>query len=131
NKGVTPKQIKESVTQLKKIVTAGKWKFVGDITAGGALEYLGALRKDGRSAQTYNHYLKATKQFTRWLVRNRRTLTDPLAHLSKLNVSSDRRHACVALAPDEFSRLVQAAQVGSAIETIPGPDRAMIYVLAA
>ena len=46
------------------------------------LEFLGQLRRDGLSAQTYNHYLKAAKQFTRWLVRDRRTAFDPLAHLS-------------------------------------------------
>ena len=44
------------------------------------------------SVQTSNHYLKAAKQFTRWLVRDRRTPSDPLAHLSRLNVRTDRRH---------------------------------------
>jgi hypothetical protein len=43
------------------------------MTAGTAPEFLGELRRDGSSAQTYNHYLKAVKQFSRWLVRERRT----------------------------------------------------------
>ena len=46
----------------------------------------------GRSVQTRNHYLKSAKSFTRWLVRDRRTSMDPLAHLSRLNVNTDRRH---------------------------------------
>ena len=73
NKGVTPKQVKESTTQIQKMVDAQQWRLISDITATGALEFLGQLRRDGLSNQTYNHYLKATKQFTRWLMRDRRT----------------------------------------------------------
>jgi integrase len=82
------------------------------------------------SAQTYNHYLGAAKQLTRWLVRDRRATTDPLTHLSKLNTASDRRHDRRALTHDEFARLVEAARTGKSIEGISGPDRAMLYVLA-
>jgi len=95
------------------------------------LEFLGQLRRDGLSAQTYNNYLVVIKQFTRWLVRDRRTPTDPLLHLSRINVRADRRHDRRALLPDEFARLVDAARNGKNVESIPGPDRAMMYVLAA
>jgi hypothetical protein len=71
------------------------------------LEFLGRLRRRGLSAQTYNHYLKAAKQFTRWLVRDQRTPTDPLAHLSRLNVKVDRRHDRRALSEEEFTRLIR------------------------
>ena len=131
NKGVTPKQVHTAVSQTQKIIDDRKWKLIGDITASGVLEFLGQLRRDGLSAQTYNHYLKSIKQFTRWLVRDRRTPIDPSAHLSKLNVSTDRRHDRRALTTEEFSRLIAAAENGPPIETIPGPDRAMMYVLAA
>ncbi len=131
NKGVTPKQKYEATTQIEKMIAAQKWQLIGDITASGALEFLGELRTQGRSAQTYNHYLKAIKQFTRWLVRDRRTPSDPLAHLSKLNADADRRHGRRALSAEEFARLIAAAESGPAIESIPGPDRAMMYVLAA
>ena len=131
NKSVTPKQVKESTMQIQKMVDDRKWKMIGDITASGAHEFLGQLRRDNLSAQTYNHYLKSAKQFTRWLVRDRRTPNDPLAHISKMNVSVDRRHDRRALAPEEFARLITAAQNGPPIETFPGADRAMMYVLAA
>ena len=131
NKSVTPKQVKESTMQIQKMVDDRKWKMIGDITASGAHEFLGQLRRDNRSAQTYNHYLKSAKQFTRWLVRDRRAAHDPLAHISKMNVSVDRRHDRRALAPEEFARLITAAQNGPPIETLPGADRAMLYVLAA
>ena len=131
NKGVTPKQIKTASSQIQSIVDDSKWKFIGDISATDVVEFLGALREAGKSAQTHNHYLKSTKQFTRWLVRDRRAVTDPLAHLSKLNVNTDRRHDRRPLTPEEFERLIITATHGQTIETIPGSDRAMMYVLAA
>ncbi|MGE4004118.1 MAG: tyrosine-type recombinase/integrase [Planctomycetaceae bacterium] len=131
NKEVTKKQVHSATTQVQCMIIANQWKAAGDISASGALEFLGGLRNAGKSAQTFNHYLKSAKQFTRWLVRDRRALGDPLTHLSKLNVSTDRRHDRRALCPDEFALLVDAAQNGSVIESISGPDRAMMYVLAA
>ena len=131
NKGVTPKQVKESTMQIRKMVEDRKWKLIADISASSALDFLGGLRELGRSAQTYNHYLKAAKQFTRWLVRDHRTPIDPLGHLSKLNVRTDRRHDRRALQPEEFALLIKAAESGPTIEAIPGRDRAMMYILAA
>ncbi len=130
NKGVTPKQISEATRQIEKMIAACRWKLIADITATSALEFLGDLRRKGRSAQTYNHYLKAIKQFSRWLVRERRTMLDPLAHLARLNVSTDRRHDRRALSPDEFAKLTEAARTGKRVEGISGPDRAMMYTLA-
>jgi integrase len=58
-------------------------------------------------------------------------LADPLSHLSKLNVKTDRRHDRRALTADEFARLLEAARSGPRIEGICGNDRAMMYTLAA
>jgi len=131
NKGATFKQVAESTRQLQKMVDGCKWKFIGDIASAGALEFLGQLRRDGRSAQTCNHYLKIAKQFTRWLVRDRRAPENVLEHLSRMNVRLDRRHDRRALSDDEFRRLVEAARSGPRVEGIDGADRAMMYVLAA
>jgi integrase len=131
NKGVSDKQVAENRAKLQKVLAARKWRLIGDISASGTLEFLGQLRREGLSAQTYNNYLTVIKQFSRWLVRDRRTLVDPLAHLSKLNVRADRRHDRRALSEDEFARLVDAARNGKQVEGISGPDRAMMYVLAA
>ena len=132
NKDVTPKQKQETITKLKKMVDGRRWKMIADISASGAMDFLGQLRRSkDLSAQTYNHYLKAAKTFCRWLVRDGRTPTDPLAHLSRLNVQMDRRHDRRPLSAEEFSRLIEAARAGKRIEGISGPDRAMMYVLAA
>jgi len=112
NKRVTPKQVRETIAKLRRMIDSRRWRMIGDISASGALEFLGQLRRDGLSAQTHNHYLKAAKQFTRWLVRDQRTPTDPLVHLSRLNVHTDRRHDRRALSEEEFARLVEVARIG-------------------
>src|SRR5690606_6601890 len=75
--------------------------------------------------------LRAIKQFSGWLARTRRVATDPLSELKMLNADTDRRHLRRPLAPEELTRLVNAAQQGAPVEGISGSDRAMMYLLAA
>jgi len=131
HKGITDKQRTSVLSQLGKVVAGCKWQKIADINAGSTMEFLAKLRRDGRSAQTYNNYLRAAKSFTRWLVRDRRTPTDPLVHLARVNVAADRRHDRRALSHEEFTLLVEAARAGDRIEGVSGADRAMLYVLAA
>ncbi len=81
--------------------------------------------------QTSNHYLRAAKQFTRWLKKSRRVDEDPLADVPMLNVQTDRRHDRRALHPEELARLIAAADAGQSVESVTGSDRAMMYVLSA
>jgi intergrase/recombinase len=130
NRDITEKQVCETMRKLQMLIDDRNWRFIRDISANGALEFLGNLRREGLSAQTYNHYLKAAKQFTRWLVRDQRITHDPFAHLSRLNVQTDRRHDRRALSADEFLRLIEAARTSTKqIEGITGPDWAMMYIL--
>jgi len=131
DKGNSDQHVGELATKVRKIVAGCNWVYIRDLSPSGAQRFLADLRSGGLSAQTSNHYLRAIKQFSRWLVRDRRTNDDPLAHLSMMNVKIDRRHDRRALMPDEFTRLIEAAEVGPLIESIPGTDRAAMYVLSA
>ena len=91
-KGVTDKQVYSAKSQVEKIAKKCKWKTIKDIKASDVQSFLGDLRRQGRSAQTCNHYLKSAKSFTRWLVRDRRVPENVLEHLSRMNVRVDRRH---------------------------------------
>ena len=116
-----------------------KWKEAGAPIEAGKPNDLAAIaewrrrRGHGRgiSLQTSNHYLKAIKQFTRWLVRDRRSTDNPLAYLATLRVDTDLRHQRRAICQEGFARLIDAAATGPPIEMIVGPDRAMLYTLAA
>ncbi len=93
--------------------------------------HLAEQRRSGRSLQTSNHYVRALKRFSRWLVRAKRLLKDPLSELSTFDTQADRRHDRRRLTDEEFARLVGAAGNGPDIEAICGYDRAIMYLLAA
>ncbi|GEM_PF-6975513 len=44
---------------------------------------------------------------------------------------ANRRHDRRALSADEFTRLIKAARAGKTVESLSGPDRAMLYIVAA
>ena len=131
SKNCTPKHIGEVAGKLRRIVDGCKFKHIADISASSVETFLTDLRTGGMSAQTSNHYLRACKSFTRWLVQDRRTGDNVLAHLPMLNVRTDRRHDRRAITAAEFARLIESAESGPVIETVPGADRAMLYILAA
>ncbi len=82
------------------------------------------------SVQTSNHYLRAVKQFTRWLHRHKRLRDDPLIHLEMLNVQVDRRHDRRALSDDEVTRLLKATKEGGTVLGMAASERLMLYVVA-
>jgi integrase len=86
---------------------------------------------NGFSIQTQNFYLGAVKQFSRWLVKNRRTSDNPLIHLQGSNVQLDRRHDRRALSDAELQGLL-AATASSTVEWrgLSGRDRSMLYFTA-
>ena len=81
--------------------------------------FLAELRDEGKSIQTSNHYLRAIKQLTRWMVKDRRAHDDPLAFVAMLNVSTDRRHDRRPLTEAEFTALLNAARGGRSVLGMP------------
>jgi len=130
SKDVTAGHVRESLTHIRKMIAAGRWRTTADVTAASVVRYLAGLREKGRSAQTHNHYLKSIKHFAKWLEQERRIFRNPISHLSRLNVKADRRHDRRPLASEEVQLLIKAAEDGPPIEGISGPDRAMIYQVA-
>ncbi len=111
-----------------------------DVSASAVMAYLNDLRpppadapaigRDGNagiSAQTFNFYLAAMKQFAQWMLRDQRAATNPLEHLQRLNIRTDRRHDRAALDPDQQRALIRAAETGPDRRGIPGPARALLY----
>ena len=92
SRNVTQRHVTESLTHIRKMPAAGRWRGIGDIDSASVTKFLGDPRAKGRSAQTYNHYLESIKHFTRWLEREQRIIRNPIAHISRLNVKADRRH---------------------------------------
>ena len=128
----TERYIFEILGKIRRFIKTQYWRTILDITASDVQSQLVHFREhNGLSIQTSNHYLRAIKSFTRWLVLNQRLRTNPLDSLSMLNVNVDRRHDRRPLLPEEFLRLIDLAEHGPPAVGLSGRDRAMMYILAA
>jgi integrase len=130
NRGRTKNHIATTIQRVRSVANECKFRRITDVSASRVQAFLADLREEGRSMASSNHYLRAMKMFTRWLVRDRRASEDRLAYLSQLNIDVDRRRIRRPVSIDEFTRLLQAAEVGPTLQHLSGPDRAMLYIIA-
>ncbi len=136
NKEVTEDQVNLVVGRCIRLAEGCGFRKVEDIEPVLVEDWLAQNRhekenkKKGMSVQTSNHYVRAIKQFTRWLHRHKRLRNDPLIHLEMLNVQVDRRHDRRALSDAEVSRILDATKAGGEVLGFPAIDRFMLYVVA-
>lgn len=83
------------------------------------------------SAQTFNFYLQAIKQFGKWMVQDQQASESPFEHLKGVNVRTDRRHDRRALEPDEIRRLLEATATAPMRYGMSGCERYLLYRFAA
>ncbi len=127
-KGTSPGTIDAADARISRILTHAKAERVADLSPSaimGAIQHLrapGVVTADGLSAKTASHYVRAIKSFTRWLVRDKRTATDPLSHLAGFNADTDRRRVRRDLTPEEVARLIDAAEKSDSVK-VPRPSR--------
>jgi integrase len=81
--------------------------------------------------RTSNDYLGSVKRFSKWLWKEGRIASDPLAHLSRLNPKVDVRHRRRALGQPDFARFVDSTIGGRPFRGLTGADRLVLYTLAA
>jgi site-specific recombinase XerD len=132
-KGNTPDYVAKLFTRLIAVLDGCRFVRVGDLQSSAVVGYLGQLRAEGKSVKTTNDYLAAVKGFTRWLWRDKRSVFDALAGMSKLaNAETDVRRARRAFTPDELAWLLDTArQSEKVIRCLPGIDRHFLYLIAA
>jgi len=132
-KGDTPKQVRQVVNRVKRIIRACKFTVIGDVSSSRVQTCLAELKhgKEPLSAQTRNHYLQAVRQFTAWLVKDRRTADDRLIGLAGGNVEADCRRPRRAWTAAEIERLLETARESpTRYVGLTGADRRAIYLLA-
>ena len=88
-KGCTERHVSLVTGRVRRIIDGCMFRFYADISASRVMNCLHGLRTDtevkrGISAQTFNFYVQAIKQFCRWAVKDRRALESPVAHLDGL-----------------------------------------------
>jgi integrase len=82
---------------------------------------------------TSNGYFRAMRTFCRWLVRTKRVAENPVADLSCMKVTeADRKRRRRPLGDEELILLLVAARKSpEPFMGLSGPDRAMLYLVAA
>ncbi len=148
-KGTTEKHVDLVYTRARKIVQGCQFATWMDISASRIEAYLAQERRDetvegppkpgeteptkevikGMSAQTFNFYIQAIKQFCRWMVLDQRAEASPVEHLRKISTKTDRRHDRRSLEPYEIQALLKAAVGGPEYFGMEGYERALLYRL--
>ncbi len=97
-----------------------------------AVEALAERAAKGAGPTTANHYTRAVRGFTRWLVRSKRIGSDPLDSLTLVNEAVDVRRARRELTADELTALLTGTRASaSTFRGLTGEDRFMLYLVAA
>jgi integrase len=130
-KGGTAKHAQVTEYRARRVVELAKAKRITDLSLSKALDALAALRGEGLGQETINHHVRAVKGFSRWLWRDGRAREHHLAHLSTANPEPDRRYRRRSLTPEEAVKLVNTTETGPTVMGMTGPDRGMLYALAA
>lgn len=130
-KGDTAPYVAATGSHIRGVVQGCGFKLIADLNPGRVMEYLAERRQQGLSASASNHYLRAVKGFSTWLVKSKRSREDVLKFLSAMNTEADRRHVRRAVSAEEFAALVEAARKGETFRGLDGPSRRVLYLLAA
>lgn len=122
-----------AVGRVKALLAGCRFRRIADIRPTSTANWLRGQREtDAFGVATSNDYLVAVKAFCNWLVRDGRLPQNPLVHLQRLNAETDVRRPRRVMTPDELDRLIVAAEKSKAkLGRMRGPDRAIVYRLAA
>ncbi len=127
---VTQKHAHQVHDRAKKIIEGCGFKYCRELDELPVQKFIHQMQQDGLSPQTCNHYLRAVKQFSAWMMKKGRVSVDKLKELKAKNTKMDRRHDRRALSSEECKLLCHAARNGKPIENIPGKEREIIYLLS-
>ncbi len=131
SKGSTPGHVRHTFNTAERVLSDAKVRTLGGIVPSAILSAVAGLGEGGASARTKNHALGTVRALCRWAVHDGRMTRNPLAGMRGFNVEADRRKVRRALGDDELRALIDAATHGERFKGMSGPDRAMLYRLAA
>ena len=108
--GDTTKHAKQTARSVRQVFEACQFRKWNDIQASKFFNHLNKLKNNGDMSQrTFNFYLKAGKQFCRWMVQDQRASQSPLEHLKAETITKRERQRRV-LNPDEIRSLLEVTE---------------------
>jgi integrase len=130
--------VEDAVSYISKTVDACEFRTLNDVDAVQIEGFLATQRAKktlrrpkGLSHGGHNSYVRALKAFGNWLLRKRRCARNPFATLTLLNAKVDRRRVRRAGTVEELARLIAEAGRRPPFLGLAGPDRAILYRVAA
>ena len=128
--GDTTKHARQTARSVKQVFEACQFRMWIDIQASTFFNYLNKLKNnDDMSQRTFNFYLKAGKQFCKWMVQDQRASQSPLEHLKADTITKRKRQRRV-LNADEIRSLLEATKAAPEHFGMTGYERALLYRLA-
>ena len=131
----TEEHVMQTVQRVKKVIEGCRFATWNNIQASKVQSYVASLRdgKNGIGASTFNCYLKAAKQFCKWMVQDRRASESPIEYLKCETVRKvvDEEHPRRALEIDELRRLLEVTKAGGKRFGMTGYERYLLYRLSA
>ena len=135
-RGVSPEQHKLLAQRIRDVLTRCGAKWLRDLSAARVQSAIAALTTPtkahprGLSKQSLCHYVRAVKQFSRWLQRERRTAEDTLIGVKTYNPATDVRHERRGFSADEMAALLDYMRQAPRRWGMTAPARAAAYWLA-
>lgn len=129
-KGRTAKYCQMRLFKTTSLFEACQFKFYGDINGEKVEKVLAKMKVGGKAQETLNHYIRAVKQFTRWMVDTERDKKNPLTKLQCESSKADRRIDRRELSGQEITLLMLATRAGKMRAHLTGEQRAMLYAVA-
>jgi integrase len=126
-----PKHVRQTERAIISTLTASGAEFPADLNRERLESALARIRREGKSARTYNYHLTAVRGFFRWMVRQHRLDHNPLDHLAKLNVETDQRRVRRVIDQAQLADLIGATAAGKAFRGLEPADRVILYQVAA
>jgi integrase len=113
-----------------RLATTGKGRAIRYPRA--TLMSLAERSQQGTGTVTVNHYVQVLKGFGRWLLRTKRTASNPFEALQRANEKRDLRRARAEYTAEELRLLVRStASSTRSFRGLDGRSRAMLYQVAA
>ncbi len=150
--GCSEAHLKAIIPRVEKIIRECAFSNISDISPVKVEAYLLRLRDQGYtvtlkridketnkpkiktvkiSKSTYNYFIRAIKQFCKWLVDIDLIDKSPVKALKKVTITDDdKKRPARTLTTEQVRKLIQTTSQADDYRRIPGKERALIYLLA-
>ena len=132
--GCSKKQAGQVVSRITKIIDSCGFRSFSDVSVSEIQQYLLNQRQRSNrpmSKRTYNFYIQAIKQFSKWAEDDRRITQSPVTTLSKITVEKDDTIQRRVLVVSDLIHLLDITANQPKRFSLTGYQRSLVYRLAA